>query len=223
MPEARGRWSLILHGGAKRIAPGEAQAHRLGCLRAAEEGVKHLAGAGSAIDAVEAAIRILEADSTFNAGYGSVLNADGEVETDAAMMEGGDLAIGAIAGAQGLRHPISVARLLVEETPTLVVGPGARRFAEQRSAELCPHEDMIAPGAAQKKADANGDTVGCIALDQQGRIAVGVSTGGCLGKCPVGWAIPLFPAVGSTRTTQLAVFASPETEKASLERCFPRA
>jgi beta-aspartyl-peptidase (threonine type) len=131
------------------------------------------------VDAVEAAIRILESDSTFNAGYGSDLNADGEVEMDAALMGGSNLAIGAVAAIQGVRHPISVARQMLGEPPTLLVGEGARRFAAAQGVELCEPEALIPArpdGPVEKTHD--HDTVGCVALDSSGRIAAGTSTGG---------------------------------------------
>ncbi len=172
-------WALVVHGGAKEIAPEREEANRRGCLEALAAGRAILEQGGSAVDAVEAAIRILESDSTFNAGYGSDLNADGEVEMDAALMGGSNLAIGAVAAIQGVRHPISVARQMLGEPPTLLVGEGARRFAAAQGVELCEPEALIPArpdGPVEKTHD--HDTVGCVALDSSGRIAAGTSTGG---------------------------------------------
>jgi beta-aspartyl-peptidase (threonine type) len=171
-------WALVLHGGAKEIAPEKAQANRTGCLSALSAGAAVLRSGGTALDAVEVAIRVLEDDPTFNAGRGSVRNADGEVEMDAAIMDGATLDLGGVAALRAMRHPVSVARLMLRETPTLLVAEGARRFAEAHGAEACdPAELLVAE-------DAGHDTVGCIALDTQGNLAAGASTGGLEGCLP---------------------------------------
>jgi beta-aspartyl-peptidase (threonine type) len=173
-------WAIVVHGGAKEIAPEREEANRRGCLEALAAGRAVLEQGGSAVDAVEAAIRILESDPTFNAGYGSDLNADGEVEMDAALMDGSSLALGAVAAIQGVRHPISVARRMLTEPPTLLVGEGARRFAAAQGAELCEPWELIPPGpdGSEENKTHDHDTVGCVALDSSGRIAAGTSTGG---------------------------------------------
>jgi L-asparaginase / beta-aspartyl-peptidase len=177
--ENRVTWALIVHGGAKEIAPEREDANRRGCLEALAVGQAILEQGGAAVDAVEAAIRILESDPTFNAGYGSDLNADGEVEMDAALMDGSSLALGAVAAIQGVRHPISVARRMLTEPPTLLVGEGARRFAAAQEAELCePGELIPSRSDGSDKNTHDHDTVGCVALDSSGRIAAGTSTGG---------------------------------------------
>jgi beta-aspartyl-peptidase (threonine type) len=128
---------LILHGGAKEIAPEKEEANRAGCLAALAAGEKILRSGGTALAAVEAAIRALEADPTFNAGEGSVRNSDDVVEMDAALMDGATLDIGGVAAIQDVRHPITVAQLMLRETPVLLVGEGARRFALAHGAEMC--------------------------------------------------------------------------------------
>jgi beta-aspartyl-peptidase (threonine type) len=147
-------WAIILHGGAKEIEPDEAEAHRQGCLHALEAGRSVLQASGSAIEAVEAAIRELESDPTFNAGYGSALNADGEVEMCSAIMEGENFNVGAVSVIQGVRHPISVASAMLNEAPILLSGPGARRFAASKNLELCDKADLIPP--KEKKASKTG-------------------------------------------------------------------
>jgi beta-aspartyl-peptidase (threonine type) len=174
-----GRWAVIVHGGAKTIPADENHPNRSGCLHAVFAARARLAANQSAIDAVEAAVRALEDDPCFNAGFGSVLNAAGEVEADAAIMDGDSLAIGAVGAIQGVRHPISAARSLLLETPTLLVGPAARNYAAAHGAEMTP-----AVGPVSTISPIGGDTVGCIALDQHGQIAVGLSTGGLEGKAP---------------------------------------
>jgi beta-aspartyl-peptidase (threonine type) len=176
--ENRVTWALIVHGGAKEIAPEQEEANRRGCLEALAAGWAILEQAGSAVDAVEAAIQVLESDPTFNAGYGSDLNADGEVEMDAALMDGSNLALGAVAAIQGVRHPISVARRMLGEPPTLLVGEGARRFAAAQGAKLCEPGELIPPRPDGPEKTHDHDTVGCVALDSSGRIAAGTSTGG---------------------------------------------
>lgn len=172
-------WALILHGGARTIAPDEAAAHRTGCLAAVEAGEAVLSSHGDALDAVEAVVRVLEADETFNAGQGAALNAEGVAELDAAVMTGADLAVGAVAALQGVRHPVSVARRLLAERETLLAGQGARRFALRQG---LADRDVTAAEASRRRPP--GDTVGCVVLDQLGRMAVGLSTGGLAGKAP---------------------------------------
>jgi beta-aspartyl-peptidase (threonine type) len=184
---SRSSWRLILHGGAGRSAADRADASRAGMLAAALVGREVLEGGGAAVDAVEQVVRALEDDPAFNAGFGSVLNALGEVEMDAAIMDGPTLDFGGVAAVKGLRHQISVARALLPETPILLAAEGARRFADRIGAETCPPEAMIAPRRwAQQQADAVGcaDTVGCVAIDDEGRLAAGTSTGGLSGKAP---------------------------------------
>src|SRR3546814_11486800 len=122
-------WTLLLHGGARTISPKQAAASRRGCLAAGWVGQRVLHGGGAALDAVEAIVRVLEDDTTFNAGRGSVLNAAGEVEMDAAIMDGATLDIGGVAAIRDVRHPVSVARSLLREIPVLLPGEGPSRFA----------------------------------------------------------------------------------------------
>ncbi|MFT8246175.1 isoaspartyl peptidase/L-asparaginase family protein [Roseomonas sp. BN140053] len=174
-----GGWALVLHGGAKEIAPEKEAANRAGCLRALLSGAAVLRAGGSAVDAVEAAIRVLEDDATFNAGRGSVRNSDGEVEMDAAMMDGATLDVGGVGAIRDVRHPVAVARLMLRETPTLLVAEGAQRFAAAQGAELRGPAELLAAAG-----DAAHDTVGCIALDSRGDLAAGTSTGGLEGCHP---------------------------------------
>lgn len=110
-----------------------------------------------------------------------MLNAEGEVELDASIMDGSNLAIGAVGAVKGLRHPISIARLLLAETPVLLVGDGAQRFAARHGAERA---ETGPAGDPQGPSSPAADTVGCVALDTSGHMAAGLSTGGLSGKLP---------------------------------------
>ncbi|BAY31089.1 peptidase T2 asparaginase 2 [Nostoc carneum NIES-2107] len=174
--------TIIVHGGAKTISDDKVAANNAGCTAAAAAGWAVLISGGSAAEAVEAAIRVLEADQTFNASLGATLNSDGEVELDAAIMEG-SLSWGAVAAVQGVRHPISIARKIMDDKPRLLVARGAERFAIDCGAEMCKKEDLIAEEQWQQwkedqKVSDRPNTVGCVALDTDGILAAGTSTGG---------------------------------------------
>ena len=175
--QERPAWAIIVHGGAKPIAPERQAAHRHGCLLALAAGQAVLATGGRAVDAVEMAVRALEDDPTFNAGHGAVLNDLGQVECDAAIMDGGNLAVGAVAAVSTLRHPISVAVTMLPARPVLLVGPGAEDFARDHGGELCAPGDLV----VERAGDPGCDTVGCVALDVHGHLAAGTSTGGLTG------------------------------------------
>ncbi|MDQ6911956.1 MAG: isoaspartyl peptidase/L-asparaginase family protein [Verrucomicrobiota bacterium] len=181
-------WAIIVHGGAHTISEDKIDPHKIGCARAVDAAAKLLADRGTCLDAVEAAIRILEDDPIFNAGFGSMLNSLGEVEMDAAIMEGSELHAGAVASIRGVRHPISVARQVMDTPHALLSGEGARNFAKERSCELCAPEEMIHEAMrAEWEASKNmrgSDTVGAVALDIFGNFAAGTSTGGLMHKMP---------------------------------------
>ena len=124
-----GRWALIVHGGAKPWPTGEEDAHRDGVLNALSEGRKVLEAGGAALDAVEAAVRALENDPTFNAGTGSSLNERGEAEMCSGIMDGRNLKVGAVGAIRGVRNPVAVARAMLPEQEVLIVGEGAELFA----------------------------------------------------------------------------------------------
>lgn len=175
-----GRWTILVHGGAKQMRPEEEEDNRSGAVAAIIVGKRILAEGGSAVDAVEAAVRVLEDLPAFNAGYGASLTEDGTIEMSAAVMDGRDRNVGAIAYVSTLRHPISVARALLAEKWVLLVGQGALRFARRTGAEFCAMEELITPEnrAALKQAK---DTVGAVAMDAHGHFAVATGTGGLSG------------------------------------------
>ncbi len=184
---------ILVHGGAGNDFDDRLEAFRQGVARAGRAGWQVLANGGSAVDAVEAAVREMEDDPNFDAGHGSFLNANHEVEMDAMVMEGTRLGYGAVAGIQRVSNPVSVARMVMERTPhSLVVGPGAEQFARQMGVPVCPMEELVAGSSSFLlraedrifRPGKTGDTVGAIALDCSGVLAVAVSTGGTAGKMP---------------------------------------
>jgi L-asparaginase / beta-aspartyl-peptidase len=135
--------SLIVHGGAWDIPDDEVAEHQAGCRAALEAGWQVLEHGGAALDAVEAAVRVLEDAPIFDAGVGSVLNRDGDVELDAAIMDGPSLRSGAVAAVRRVRNPITLARRVLESQVILLVGSGAERFAESAGLPLCDPTELI--------------------------------------------------------------------------------
>jgi beta-aspartyl-peptidase (threonine type) len=192
------KWRLVIHGGAgsERIAhddPAHEASARAGLADALDAGSSILANGGSAIDAVEAAARRLEENPCFNAGRGSVLTEDGEVELDAAIMDGRARRAGAVSGIKTTRAPISLARRLMEHGPHVFLsGAAADRFAAVAGIEQVPNDFFILPErrrqleealAAGSKADPiKYGTVGAVAVDVQGNVAAATSTGGITAK-----------------------------------------
>ena len=140
MPKA-----LIVHGGAWDIPSELVEAHRECCLAALRTGWTVLEGGGSSLDAVEAAIRLMEDHPAVDAGIGAFLNAAGEVELDAGLMDGTTLDAGSVAAVQRVRHPITLARRVMESEHVLLVGEGAGRFAEMQGIERCPSALLVVP------------------------------------------------------------------------------
>jgi beta-aspartyl-peptidase (threonine type) len=176
------RWALIVHGGAKPWDDSEIEANRAGIRQAVAAGAEILAGGGSALDAVEAAIRTLEDLPTFNAGKGSAANEIGEIEMCAGIMDGRDLSAGAVGALKFVRNPIGVARKVVAEKEVLLVGEGALKFAKEQGFPLASHEELKAEEEKQLASEGCHDTVGAVALDMGGNLAAGTSTGGLNGQ-----------------------------------------
>jgi L-asparaginase / beta-aspartyl-peptidase len=179
--------ALYVHGGAGNDYDDRVEQFRTGVMRAAQAGWEILNGMGSAMDAVEAAVKVMEDDPTFDAGIGSFLNKNGEVEMDAFIMDGATLSNGAVAGLQRVNHPVEVARLVMEKTPhCLMIGSGAEALARAHGIPECPVDILVTSSSTFLiPEDMRGmDTVGAIALDANGNIAVANSTGGTAGKMP---------------------------------------
>ncbi len=194
--------SLVAHGGAGVAGPREERSERRrGMLQAIRAGARVLRQGGSALDAVVATVAALEDHPLFNAGYGSVLNTEGEVEMDASVMAatpddgqpgGFRLRAGAVAAVSRVRNPVMLARAVMENTKhLLMVGRGAERFARQAGIRLCRADELISPRARKRwrermehEARSAHGTVGAVALDARGQIAAATSTGGVTGKMP---------------------------------------
>jgi beta-aspartyl-peptidase (threonine type) len=178
------RPALIVHGGAGKIAEKALPAMIEGCRQAALEGWGILEAGGSALDAAEAAVVCLEDNPLFNAGTGSTLNALGQVEMDAAIMDGKTLRIGAVAAVQQIKNPIRLARRIMEDgRHVLFAGPGALRFAAEAGIPPYPDQALIVEEQRKKWQSKHG-TVGCVALDRMAGVAAATSTGGIFDKLP---------------------------------------
>jgi L-asparaginase / beta-aspartyl-peptidase len=199
---------LVVHGGAWAMPDDMIDAHIHGVTNALAAGWRVLERGGSALDAVEEAVVIMEDDETFDAGRGSFLNRDGKVQLDALIMDGSTLRAGGVGCVEHLRNPIRTARKILSESPHVYfVGEGAERFAAEHGVTLCKNKDLIIPREIERlrkyqaeladrdesqdgndlfvhDATISHDTVGAIALDRNGNIAAATSTGGTLNKAP---------------------------------------
>lgn len=181
--------AIIVHGGAKTIPDDKTLANTEGCLAAVKAGWEILQQGGDAKDAVEAAIRVLESDATFNASVGATLDSEGKVYLDAGMMESKALRWGSLAAVHRVVHPISVARRILEDKSHFLVAEGAERFAKEHGCEMCDPESLISDEQQQvweqeKMPEDRSCTVGCVALDVHGNLVAGTSTGGLENQPP---------------------------------------
>ncbi|MDP3852601.1 isoaspartyl peptidase/L-asparaginase family protein [Phenylobacterium sp.] len=210
-------WAIAVHGGAgtierSHLKPAQEAAYRAALARVAEAGGAVLWAGGSALDAIEAAIHLLEDDPLFNAGRGAVFTARGANELDASIMDGATLAAGAVAGVTRTRHPISLARAVMERSShVLLVGAGADAFSKANGVEQADpsyffterrwrslenfakaHDLPVPPRPVGEQRpdpvhelvhdEGKYGTVGVVALDALGNVAAGTSTGGTTGK-----------------------------------------
>ena len=204
--------TLLIHGGAWAMPDDAVAAHERGIAAAMRAGWEQLERGSSAVDAVQAAVTVMEDDETFDAGRGSFLTRDGRVQLDALLMNGENLRTGGVACVERIRNPIAAARLVLDHSPHVYfVGTGAERFARQHGMNLVDNTELIIPRerdrlmAFQKAELAGGsdttfsgnseftstpptqhshDTVGAVAIDVHGNLAAGTSTGGTLSKAP---------------------------------------
>jgi L-asparaginase / beta-aspartyl-peptidase len=183
--------SIVVHGGAGADPAEGRDELRAGVRDAAAAGWRVLVGSGHALDAVEAAVRLLEDHPRFNAGRGSVLTAEGTVEMDASIMEGERLRCGAAGAVSRVANPVSLARRVLDDgRHVLLVGEGAHAFARASGLPACDPATLVTErqrlrhGRAPAGAETVGGTVGAVALDRQGRVAAATSTGGIAGKRP---------------------------------------
>ena len=201
---------LVVHGGAGtmergKMTPEHEREYRAGIENALRAGWEILQHGGSSLDATEAAVRVFVDDPLFNAGKGSVFNAAGVNEMDAAIMDGKTLRAGAVANVEHVKNPILLARLVMEKSPhVMMAGEGAEAFAKEHGVELVDAKyfftqerwDALQKAKAAEKVGANGDkkfylsdqdlhgTVGAVALDRNGNLAAATSTGGKTAKLP---------------------------------------
>ena len=205
---------LTVHGGAWDIPDDLVEPHRQGVTNALAAGYALLEKGASAVDAVEAAVAVMEDDEAFDAGRGSFLTSDGRVQLDALLMDGATLRAGGVACVERLRNPIHAARLVMDLSPHVYfVGAGAEAFAAEHGMSLIDNSELVIDRERRHLADAqlkqrNGvagptpaaassptqlaamhaatshDTVGAVALDGHGNLAAATSTGGTLNKSP---------------------------------------
>jgi beta-aspartyl-peptidase (threonine type) len=212
---AKPTWTLLIHGGAGvlergTMTPERDAGTRAALRRALDAGGSILNGGGSALDAVEAAVRVLEDDPHFNAGKGAVFTADGRNELDAAIMEGTTRKAGAVAGVTRTRNPVSLARAVMEDSPhVMLIGEGADRFSVvMGEAQVEPdyfgtperwqqlqNSKAQGQGAARFDHEVKFGTVGAVARDSRGHLAAATSTGGLTGK--LGGRVGDSPVIGA--------------------------
>lgn len=185
-------WAIVIHGGAgvikrENMSAGMDKEYRDALSEALNTGKKILAGGGSALDAVEMTIRVMEDNPLFNAGKGAVFTHEGKNELDAAIMDGSNLAAGAVAGVTDIKNPITAARYVMTKSPhVMLAGRGASEFAKEQGLEIVPPEYFYTKKRYDElqetlKREKMG-TVGCCALDKNGNLAAGTSTGGMTDK-----------------------------------------
>ena len=205
---SRKKFALVIHGGAgtierSKMTPEMERVHREGLENALKAGFEILKNGGASLDAVEAAVRVLEDDPHFNAGKGAVFTDAGTNELDAAIMNGKTLAAGAVANLRHVRNPISLARMVMEKSKhVLMTGDCAEKFAKENGVELVDQKyfftqerwDALQKLKAAEKGGGSGEkkfiitdqdrhgTVGAVALDQNGDLASATSTGGTTNK-----------------------------------------
>ena len=192
--DVNGKYTIVIHGGAgyfPKDSPEQLKQQYINSLtEALNMGKDVLVSGGTSIDAVEKVINYLENNVLFNSGKGAVFTSEGKHELDASIMQGKDLSCGAVAGVTIIKNPISLARLVMEKTEyVLFAGKGADDLGIQFGVDIVPNSYFQDSTKYQKWLKSNlpkqqGETVGCVALDQYGNITAGTSTGGRQNKIP---------------------------------------
>jgi beta-aspartyl-peptidase (threonine type) len=193
--DERPAWAIAIHGGAGTIPrstpPEEAEAYRASLRAALKLGAERLEAGASALDVAEAVVQVLEDDPLFNAGRGAVFTAAGDHELDASIMDGATLACGAVTGVRTVRHPISLARAVMERTPhILLAGQGAEDLATEVGLERVENSwfsterrrKQLERALEARAKPAGSGTVGAVVLDRHGHLAAATSTGGMTAK-----------------------------------------
>jgi beta-aspartyl-peptidase (threonine type) len=192
---------IIVHGGAWDIPQNHHSSHLSGVEKSIKVGLNALESGGNAVQAAIAAVRTMEDDPTFDAGFGSFLNKAGAVEMDAIIMDGSDLSFGAVAAIQNVKNPVLVAeRIRIKTDHSFLVGSGATQFAIENGIKFCPTENLLVGRELERYKELKkrkniktrdffettraSDTVGAVTLDRYGNIAVATSTGGTPNKLP---------------------------------------
>jgi beta-aspartyl-peptidase (threonine type) len=186
--------ALIVHAGAGVYPPQYVGPAQKGCREAILAGWRILQKNGSALDAVETAVRVLEDNPLYNAGTGSSLTREGKIEMDAGIMDGATLQVGAVAGVELIKNPIKLARKVLDSPHVMLIGSGAQQFALEHDMSLCTREDLLTEqvykrwqeqrAAEVQEKDWKHGTVGAVAVDSAGRLAAATSTGGLMNKYP---------------------------------------
>jgi beta-aspartyl-peptidase (threonine type) len=185
-------WAIVIHGGAgvitrDKMTPEMDKEYRDKMAEALATGKKILSEGGSALDAVENTIRVMEDSPLFNAGKGAVFAHSGKNELDAAIMDGSNLAAGSVAGVTDIKNPITLARrVMTNSAHVMLAGAGASQFAKEQGLEIVPPEYFYVEKRYNELQEAlkkeKLGTVGCVALDRAGNLAAGTSTGGMTNK-----------------------------------------
>ena len=189
---ARQEWAIVLHGGAgymtrEKLSPGLEKEYRDALANALNTGKEILSSGGSSLDAVEKVINLMEDNPLFNAGKGAVFTHEGKNELDASIMDGSNMGAGGVACVTDIKNPISAARkVMTNSEHVLLIGAGASEFAKEQGLEIVDPSYFYTEGAYKEliellKKDKHG-TVGCCALDKNGNLAAGTSTGGRVNK-----------------------------------------
>ena len=209
--------AIIVHGGAGTISADRHERCRAGVRAGAEAGHAVLEAGGSALDAVVAAVRVLEDDPEFNAGTGSALTRDGTVETDASVMEGHTHRVGAVAAVPDLGNAVALARAVLEAGEHVILaGPAAWRFARDVGIAPAPPGSLVTERARkrleERLATRSGGTVGAVARDRHGHFAAATSTGGIVGKRSGRVGDSPIPGAGTWADARCAISATGDGE-----------